>query len=139
MTGPLSSLRFHHMGLALPNDTDALLMLEALGYDIGGKVYDPLQNAHLRLCTSKNRPAVEIILPGNGPGPIDQIITKYQEMIYHTCYETDDLEATLASFDAAGLRCLPLAERKPAVLFGGRHVSFYRIVGWGIIELLENA
>lgn len=127
------------MGLALPKDTDALLMLKTLGYYIGDKVYDPLQNAHLRLCTSKTRPTVEIVMPGNGAGPIDQIITKYQEMIYHTCYETDDLAATIEAFDAAGLRCLPLTERKPAVLFGGRHVSFYRVVGWGIVELLENS
>jgi len=31
-----------------------------------------------------------------------------------------------------------ITETTRAVLFGGRHVSFYKIFGWGIIELLES-
>jgi methylmalonyl-CoA/ethylmalonyl-CoA epimerase len=133
----LTGLKFHHMGLAVRQDEDALVMLKAMGYEAGEKIFDPLQNVYVRLCTSPRHPTLEIIQPGEGKSPVDALISKYNEIIYHVCYETDDLDKTLADIEAAGLRCLPVAERKPAMLFGGRHVSFYRVVGYGIIELLE--
>ncbi len=132
-------LSFHHMGLAVKNDNEALVMLQALGYSIGDRIYDPLQNVYLRLCTSVNQPAVEIVQPGdNGKSPVDLILSKYNELIYHTCYETLDLCATLETIEQIGMRCILLSDRKPSVLFGGRHVSFYKICGWGIIEFLEK-
>ena len=135
----LKNLNFHHMGLAVKNDREALLMLEALGYKIGERIHDLQQNVDVRLCTSPVQPSVEIVQPGDeGKSPVDSILSKYNELIYHTCYETPDLAATLADIEKSGLRCMTLSERKPAALFGGRHVSFYKIFGWGIIELLER-
>lgn len=135
----MKPLSFHHHGLAVKKDEKALTMLGLLGYTIGENIYDPLQNVHVRLCTSPAHPAVEIVTPGpDGKSPIDTLISKYDELIYHVCYETDDLEETLTTLEDAGLRCLCISERKPAILFGGRHVSFYKIPGWGIIELLEK-
>lgn len=137
--GPLSPLTFHHLGLAVKDDRAALRMYGALGYEIGERVNDPLQNVYVRLCTALGRPTVEIVQPGDsGRSPVDGIISKYNEMIYHTCYETADLAQTLQAFVALELRPLALGPRQPAVLFGGRHVSFYRIQGVGVIELLES-
>ena len=139
MKNILGDLKFNHMGLAVKQEKDALAMLESLNYSIGERIYDPLQNVHLRLCTAPEHPSVEVVLPGNeGKSPLDSILSKYNELIYHTCYETPDLGKTLDCIEKTGLRCMPLSERKPAVLFGGRHVSFYRIFGWGIIELLKR-
>jgi len=135
----LRDLKFNHIGVAVRQDKDALAMLESLGYSIGDRIYDPLQNVYLRLCTALEHPSVEVVLPGDeGKSPVDSIISKYNELIYHTCYETPDLVKTLECIEKAGLRCMALSERKPAVLFDGRHVSFYKIFGWGIIELLER-
>lgn len=138
MSAALANLKFHHLGLAVRQDADALALLGAMGYAAGEKIFDPLQNVHVRLCTAEGRPAVEIVQPGAGPGPVDALVSKYSEIVYHTCYETPDLAKTLGDIEALGLRCLCVAERKPALLFGGRHVSFYRIVGFGIVELLEK-
>ena len=138
MKDTLKDLRFNHIGLAIKQDRDALVMVESLGYGIGERIYDPLQNVYVRLCSTPGSPSVEFVQPGDeGKSPIDSIISKHGELMYHTCYETPDLAKTLEFFERAALRCLVLSERKPAVLFGGRHVSFYRIVGWGVIELLE--
>lgn len=139
MKGALKNLTFNHLGLAVRQDKAAIEMLEALGYDIGERIHDPLQNVYVRLCASATQPAVEIVQPGTEEkSPVDAIISKYNELIYHVCYETPDLDKTLETIGQAGLRCMTLSERKPAVLFGGRHVSFYKIFGWGIIELLER-
>lgn len=135
----LAGLKFHHLGLALQNDDEALTMLKALGYECGEKIHDPNQNVYVRMCNAPEKPAVEIVLPGEGDSPLVPLVRRHNEMIYHTCYETDDLEATLAAVEKEGLRCLCIAGRRPAPLFGGRHVSFYKIFGFGIIELLENS
>ena len=134
----LSDLKFNHLGIALRRDRDALLFAESLGYLVGERVYDPLQNVYLRLCTAAGRPAIEFVQPGIGSGPLDSILGRYDELIYHTCYETPDLTGTLRAMEEVGLRWITQSEPKPAVLFSGRYVSFYRIVGWGIVELLEN-
>jgi methylmalonyl-CoA/ethylmalonyl-CoA epimerase len=139
MTGALTDLRFHHLGLAVRQDKETLLMLEALGYKPGERILDKLQNCYVRLCTCPDKPAVEIVQPGDeGKSPVDAMISKYNELVYHSCYETPDLSETLKSIETAGLRCMTLVERRPAILFGGRHVSFYRIPGFGIVELLER-
>ena len=135
----LSDLKFNHLGLAVRDDREGLIMVEALGYELGNRFYDPLQNVFVRLCIAPGRPTVEIVQPGDkGKSPIDSIISKYNEVIYHTCYETPDLTKTLQGIEHVGLRLMTLSERTPAVLFGGRHVSFYKVFGWGIIELLER-
>ncbi len=133
----LSDLKFHHYGLALKKEGDALKFLEAQGFEIGEKIYDPEQNVYVRLLEHPDKPTVEFVLPGEGECPLEPILKKHNEMFYHTCYETDDLDQTLKALDDLGLRVICIAERKPAILFGGRHVSFYKIFGFGIIELLE--
>jgi hypothetical protein len=134
----LAGLAFHHMGLAVKDDGAALTLLGALGYGWGERVFDPLQNVKLRLCTAPGRPTVEIVQPGGeGPSPVDGMISNHNALIYHTCYETDDLGATLAEMKRLGLRFVRISPPTPAVLFGGRRVSFYKVQGVGIIELLE--
>lgn len=134
----LADLKFHHYGLALSKEEDALKLLQAMGFTTGEKIYDPMQNVHVRLLTHPDKPAVEFVLPGEGASPVEALIKKHNEMFYHSCYETPDLDGTLADLEALGLRVVRLAERKPAVLFGGRHVSFYKVFGFGIIEFLED-
>lgn len=134
----LSSLRFHHFGLAVRDDTAALAFLRAQGLVPGERVYDPNQNVYVRLCTADHHPTVEIVQPGEGKSPIDSLIRKYNELFYHSCYEVDDLDATLAAIRALGIDYFTIAERKPAPLFGGRHVSFHQLDGYGIVEFLET-
>lgn len=130
-------LTFHHMGLALKKEDEALKFLEGLGYDTGTKTYDPEQKVHLRLCTATDKPAVELITKAEEGGPLENILKKYNELIYHTCYETENLEKSLESLESAGLRILPVSPPTPAILFSGRKVSFYNVVGFGLIEILE--
>lgn len=135
----LTGLTFHHIGLAVKTGEEAVKMLAALGYTAGAESREDELKIYARFCTAPGQPTVEIVRPIEGvPGPVDNIVSKYNELIYHTCYETPDLAATLAEIEAAGFRCMPLGERKKSNILGGRHVSFYKIFGWGILELLER-
>ena len=80
---------------------------------------------------------MEVVHPASSPGPLDAILSGGGESFYHFCYETPDLAGTLASFKSSGHRVVCVSSRKPAVLFGGRFVSFYRVKGFGLVELLE--
>lgn len=132
-----SGLKFHHLGLAVRDEQDAMTFLSSLFYEIGEKVFDPLQNVNLRLCTSDSQPAVEIVSQATGESPIDSILRKSGEGIYHTCYETSDSDTVFQSFEAKGLRVVTVSEPKPAVLFDGKLVSFHRVFGYGLLELIH--
>jgi len=133
-----SHLTFHHFGLAVRRPDEARKFVAALGYQCGDSVFDPAQNVHLQLCTHATQPAVELIWPGETPGPVDKLVQRHASgIIYHLCYETDQLTAALAGLAAAGLRPMCISPATPAPLFGGRPVSFYNVVGMGLIEILE--
>lgn len=134
----MTNLAFHHFGLAVRQPDEAIKFLEALGYSLGKPIYDAHQNVHLMMGTHASQPAVEIIYPGTDKGPIDRLVQRHTSgIIYHLCYVTGNLSATLAQFEAAGLKALCISPPKPALLFNGRKVSFYNVTGMGLIELLE--
>ena len=136
MTNP--HLTFHHFGLAVRRPDEARRFVAALGYEPGESVFDPAQNVHLQLCTHAEHPAVEIVWPGDTTGPIDKLARRHTSGItYHLCYETDDLPAAIAGLEAAGLTPICISPATPAPLFDGRPVSFYNVVGMGLIEILE--
>ncbi len=130
-------LRFHHLGLAVPSPDQAFLFLAQLGYASGATTFDPLQNVNLAMRHHASMPDVEVIWPGEGPSPIDQMVRR-GNMIYHLCYVTDDAAASIAAMEAAGLGIYSLGEPKPAKLFGGVQVSFHRVDQVGLIELIHG-
>jgi catechol 2,3-dioxygenase-like lactoylglutathione lyase family enzyme len=132
-------LTFHHFGLAVRRPDEARKFVTALGYQSGESVFDPAQNVYLQLWTHARHPAVEIIWPGDTAGPVDKLVQRHASGItYHLCYETDNLAAALAGLTVAGLRPICISPATPAPLFSGRPVSFYNVVGMGLIEILEQ-
>ena len=132
-------LEFHHLGLAVRQTQDGVTFLKALGYTIGGLVVDPEQNAQLIMCTHETMPAVEIIAPTGSPGPVDRQVARHSNgVVYHVCYTTRDLALSLQRMTNAGLRPLCVSPPKPAMLFNGLRVSFYNILGVGLIEIIEQ-
>jgi len=133
----LVNARFHHLGLAVRHRKHAAAFLAALGYRIGPEVFDPLQNVRLTFCESDTDPAIEIIAPGEGSGPVDSILRRTEAMAYHTCYAVADSAETMRALERAGMRVITVSPVKPAVLFPGHGVSFHQIPGFGLIELVE--
>jgi hypothetical protein len=132
------NLTFHHLGLAVRRPKEALIFLNGLGYSCPEPVFDREQNVHLIMCTHEAMPAVEIIYPGSGTTPIDGYLAKQPNgLVYHACYASPDLAESLAQLEAAGISAICVSEPKPAILFGGRSVSFYNILGLGFIEIID--
>ena len=133
-----SHLVFHHLGLAVKKPQAASAFVLALGYHQGDTIHDPGQNVAARFCTHDSQPAIEILWPSESKGPIDAMVQKRPEgIIYHVCFATEDLAAALASLEESGNRVVCISPPMPAPLFGDRKVSFYNVVGIGLIEILS--
>ena len=131
-------LKFHHLGLAVRKPEWAVRLVTALGYRPGPPVFDALQNVNLMMCSHQAEPAIEIIWPGETAGPIDRLTQRDTAgIVYHICYSTDNLAEALAEQEGLGLRVLCVSPPNPAPLFGGRRVSFYNVIGIGLVEILE--
>jgi hypothetical protein len=135
---PTNLLRFHHIGLAVADPDATFRFLAFQGYVGGNRIFDPLQRVNLAMQHHKTMPDFEVIWPGSEPSPIDKMIKRNGTMMYHCCYETDHVEDTLRGIADAGFDMAIVSPPKPAVLFGGREVSFYLIDNFGLIELLAT-
>jgi methylmalonyl-CoA/ethylmalonyl-CoA epimerase len=135
----IRGLTFHHLGLAVKTPDPARSMLMAMGYECEAHVFDPLQNVNLGMCYHPSMPAIEIIFPGEGVGPIDRMLGKHADgLVYHVCYECDDLNHVVTELSASvGGKLSCISPPKPAVLFGGKNVSFYMGNGLGLIEIIS--
>lgn len=130
-------LEFDHLGLAVRQEDEALKFLKGLGYEIGEKVHDLLQEVNVIYCRSESCPNVEVIFPADEQGPLDAILKTNAELIYHTCYSTKHIERSLQLIQEQGHRVICVSPPKEAILFGHKRVSFYLIRGFGVVELLE--
>lgn len=130
-------LVFHHLGLAVRTPETALLFLSKLGYRECASFFDANQNVNLIMCSHDVMPDVEIIYPSESAGPLDNILSNRNELIYHLCYTTKNLTASLKSMKDDGLRIFTVSEPRNAILFGDKNVSFHMIKGFGLIEILE--
>lgn len=133
-----AKLRFHHIGLAVPEPEPTFRFLAIQGYTEGHQVFDPLQGVNLAMRYHQTMPDFEVIWPGDTPSPIDKMIKRNGPMMYHCCYETADVDDTLRWIADAGFEIFTVSPPKPAVLFGGREVSFHMIGKFGLIELLAD-
>ena len=131
-------LTFHHLGLATQDAETAKRFLSGMGYSVGSTCYDPLQRVNLNLCVCDSQPDVELITQADTDGPLETYLKNTTALLYHTCYVSKDVEASLKELKNDGMRVVPISPAKPAVLFDNTPVSFYMIKAVGLIEIIHN-
>ena len=129
---------FHHIGLAVRDFAAAREFYALQGYHCDVPVTDPLQDVELLFCTKTGSPSVELVKPLHERSPVANHLKQQSECFYHVCFEVSELLAALKTVYGVR-RYLCVSPPKPAVLFGGRHVSFYYSRGIGLVEFLEPA
>ena len=124
---------FHHIGIATDDlaETSRFVMN---AFDVTNKlgpIHDPKLKAELLLLSVAGAGAIELVA-----GSAVQGVLKKGVMLYHVCYEVDDLDAVLVEQKRAG--ALVIVPPSPAILFEGRRVSFVHSP-IGLIEFLERS
>jgi methylmalonyl-CoA/ethylmalonyl-CoA epimerase len=136
----VASLSFHHLGLATRDIDKSAQFLSAVGFDVAPTIFDPAQSVDLAFARHPLMPAVELISPKPGTaGPVDRLLKEQATAIYHLGYQCRSIEQSLVELRDAGFRALQVGQPKPAVLFGGVHVAFVQVRGFGLVELIEEA
>src|SRR5215470_1043877 len=102
-------LQFHHLGLAVRQPQKAFAFLASLGYCDGAQIFDPLQSVNLAMRHHNIMPDVEVIWPGDGTSPIDNLIRGGKSLVYHLCFAAPDAEQVLAALQRAGHQIVELA------------------------------
>src|SRR5690348_122672 len=90
-------LVFHHLGLAVRKPDSAFRYLAALGYQDGAVAFDPLQNVQAAMRHHAEMPDVEVIWPGEGPSPVDNVLKHHHGIVYHMCYSAADPERSIVA------------------------------------------
>lgn len=122
----------HHFGVACSDLRGTLEQVRKLFpvSDCSEIVHDAEQNADLCLVAVEGSPPLELI-----SGPVVENLVRKGIMLYHICWEVDDMETALARLCDGG--CLIVSSPKPAILFDFRRVAFLRSP-IGLIEILEK-
>lgn len=131
-------LSFDHFGLATRDAEKTLDFLRGLGYRTPDLVHDPLQRVNIVLCEHAAMPAVEVIFVAEEDGPLEAILAQQPQAIYHLCFRSHDVAASLLAIKTAGHRIRLVSPPKPAVLFNSLRVSFYLVSGFGLLEIIED-
>jgi methylmalonyl-CoA/ethylmalonyl-CoA epimerase len=133
-------VRFHHVGYAVASIKDYLEQFFTPLFQptaVGPVHEDPIQRVRVVFVEVPPGTLIELVEPLHDDNPLNHFIGSQRGGLYHTCYEVDDLDATIARFRQH--RCLPLARPAPAVAFGGRRIVFLMTPQRDLIELVEGA
>ena len=126
------NLKIHHVGIVCKNIEKAVRYYQKLYnvLEVSEIVHDDLQHADLCILKTDTGLDVEFI-----SGKQVTNLQKAKITYYHLCYSVENLEEAIARFENNG--SLVVSEPKPAVLFGGKRVTFLMTRN-GLIELVEE-
>jgi methylmalonyl-CoA/ethylmalonyl-CoA epimerase len=133
------SLRFSHIGVAVPNLERALAVYHGIfGYTVrSGPFVDPIQKASVCfIATSSDGDVrIELVAPASDDSPVNKLLGKGVGT-YHLCYEVDDIGEALKHVRSHG--CLVVSEPVPAVAFEGRRIAWFYTPTRQLTELVER-
>ena len=132
----MNHLKVHHIGYLVKHIDKALSEFERLGYTaVSQVVFDSIRKIHICFI-EKDGYRIELVSPADSSSVVAGLIKKYKNSPYHLCYETPDLDASLAALAREGFTAIDMPTPAPALQ--NRRVVFLMNPFLGMIELLEN-
>lgn len=132
----MNHLKVHHIGYLVKHIDKALSEFERLGYTaVSQVVFDDIRKIHICFI-EKDGYRIELVSPADSSSVVAGLIKKYKNSPYHLCYETPDLDASLAALTREGFTAIDMPTPAPALQ--NRRVVFLMNPFLGMIELLEN-
>jgi methylmalonyl-CoA/ethylmalonyl-CoA epimerase len=132
-------LRLKHVGVAVADLARAIpVYTDLFGYRLlSGPFDDPIQQVSVCFMGHGDPGEIEIelVAPLTPQSPVRRMLANGGGA-YHTCYETPDLDASVAELTAK--RCVLVSEPAPAVAFEGRRIVWLFTPTRQLLELVER-
>ena len=124
-------MKLHHIGIATEDIENLVEYLKQILNikDISETVYDKNQEANLCMLTLEDGTKLELV-----SGKVVEKIVKKRQFLYHTCYETNDINKEIEKLQK--LDSFLVSEPKEAILFKNKKVAFL-MTNIGLVELVE--
>lgn len=103
---------------------------------VGSAVIDEYQGVRILFVECQDGSLIELLEPYGDNSPVWRHLKKGVGGIYHTCFEVDDLEATLSRLRETG-EAIVVREPAPAPAIDNRRVAFVVTVDRDLIEFVE--
>lgn len=129
-------MKINHFGFLTKNIEKSLKQFQALNYQRYSElINDEERGIYILFIKSLSGEVIELISPSCSNSIVSSIINKQNNLIYHTCYETEDIDKKIKELINNGF--ILIESPKPAIAFDGRLVAFMLSKNTGMIELLE--
>ena len=135
----VSAFTFHHLGVAVKSIARAIPVYQDLfGYELVSGPFDDAIQCVSVCFLRRQAPGeimIELIAPLGENTPIDRVLSKGGGA-YHTCYEVENLDETLAALKSK--KCILVSGPVPAVAFDNRRIAWLFTPTQQLVELLEK-
>jgi methylmalonyl-CoA/ethylmalonyl-CoA epimerase len=101
-----SNYVFHHLGIATRSIENCVSIYTKLGYSISDIKVEPSQNVKICFLSKEGGPLLELVEPQNNDSPISNIVKNSGTTPYHTCYQVENLQESLAELEELNFRIL---------------------------------
>jgi len=145
----LKDCKIHHIGYAVKSIERTAAIYTANGWSQSEVVFDPVQQTNITFLTKEGCQKIELVegaqsvdnehvrnAMGGGKKQIDNILSKVGVSPYHVCYETKDIETTIAELRKQ--RFLMLFKPVEAVAMDNKRICYLMHPEIGLIELVEQ-
>lgn len=133
----LEDLRFHHLGIACFSIEESKLFYEQMGYQASLPIEDSIQDIRICFLEKDGMPTLELLAPVDDKSPVNRILEAQGVTPYHICYETDDLDKTIAKLQKEH-KFVRVSKPSPACAIENRRVAFMYRKDIGLIEFVEK-
>jgi methylmalonyl-CoA/ethylmalonyl-CoA epimerase len=101
-----SNYVFHHLGIATRSIENCVSIYSKLGYSISDIRVEPSQNVKICFLSKEGGPLLELVEPQNNDSPVSNIVKNSGTTPYHTCYQVENLQASLDELEELNFRVL---------------------------------
>ena len=133
------TLGIHHVGIAVRDLDEAVARYGTLvGGTVDHEAVVPEQGVHAVALRVGDGPLIELLAPTGEDTPVGRFLAKRGPGLHHVAYQVADIEATLATLRAAGVRLIDEAPR--AGIRGSRVAFLHPAASGGVLtELVQPA
>lgn len=129
--------KIDHIGYLTDNITESKDVLQSLGYDWRGQIYnDDIQKCKICFLQKQNEVCIELVGPYEDNKTMRKMLKKQGNGPYHTCYKVDDVQKIYEAMEDDGW----YAMFKPveAIAFNNKKICYLFKDEVGYVEIVEK-